>query len=377
MSDIDGENIHRSPVRAAAALALTFLLVSPLGAQERAAELCRGCTIQRTLVATLGDSAEPVLLDIGSIPIRQSSGKFVVFSFQNGALISYTASGAFEKATGRRGSGPGEFSDPGILTLGIGDSILIRQRARIDVFSPDLRYVRSVALPATLLGLNAVVQLANGTLMGWWPAARGTDFIHLLLSNGQHHRSVGAARLPDTTCQRCQARIISVLRGTEFVALAPTDLGVEIWTANGELRKAFRLTSPWFMPAPVPSGVGVLPAPAVVGATVDAAGQLWVAGSVPNARSRPPAGSISMRGSTGGRASAVPVRSPGAQGDIDLSGQTAVVEVVDLMSGQSLATTRFEGEAVGMFPGGYAYTRRQDDSGVVRLDVWRLTLIRP
>jgi hypothetical protein len=50
------------------------------------------------------------------------------------------------------------------------------------------------------------------------------------------------------------------------------------------------------------------------------------------------------------------------------------VDVVDTSTEKVLATARYEGEIMVPLPGGYAYTRREDVDGYVKVDIWKLEL---
>jgi hypothetical protein len=42
-----------------------------------------------------------------------------------------------------------------------------------------------------------------------------------------------------------------------------------------------------------------------------------------------------------------------------------------------LASASYEGEVLALFGAGYAYSRHQDDSGVITVKIWRLEVRRP
>ena len=366
----------RFAAQALVATSLVAIAESNLAAQTIAGRSCDGCRVSRSLVATLGDPTDSVLLGASSIAQRLATGGFVAFSGDNSQLMVFDPSGKLVRVAGRRGNGPGEFEIPGSWAVGLADSIFVRQRGRIDVFAPDLRFVRSFPLTEPVRGINSLTQLGDGSIVGQWPSPGQSDFLHVMSPTGQHRRSFGATRLPAGRCANCQSRIVRRgPGGTEFIATDPGDFGVEVWTVMGALLRNFRVQSSWFPSGRrEPSLAGSPPLPSIVGATIDSQGVLWVAGSVPNSEWKPPAGIISFGR---GRATTITGNRPGVTESVDYSGVTAVIEAVDLATGASLATARFDREGVGMIPGGYAFTRRQDANGIVRLDIWRLVLERP
>src|SRR5688500_782611 len=75
--------------------------------------------------------------------VRLSDGRVAVANMQANEIRFYDSSGKFIKKVGRRGEGPGEFSQLMALRWLAGDSIIgVDSRGRYEVFSPKGDYVR-------------------------------------------------------------------------------------------------------------------------------------------------------------------------------------------------------------------------------------------
>ena len=367
----------RSSLRFLSIFAIAILLAGDLLAQD--VNPCTACTMHREKTAVLGAESDAVLLGGGSFALRRGDGKFVSLSADRTQLILYDQSGKFLRGAGSRGEGPGEFSRTGAWTSGRGDSILVVQSGRIDVFSPDLSFVRTFSFPVEIANLSSFIQTDNGTIVGIGqspfnresPLAGGMsrDFLYLLSPTGRFIRSFGRERMPDG-CTACATRLVVPLLGKqEFIAIPKNEFVVERWNYDGKLWSARTVLGSAF-PAGrwAPAASGAPPAPALTGAALDQQGILWVTGYEPNARWKPQTQPLPGR---------LPIVVLSRADDLDYSGITSVVVAVDTSTGRVLATARFEGEMMGMLSGGFAGTRRQEPSGIVKLDIWKLVLRRP
>jgi hypothetical protein len=161
----------------------------------------------------------------------------------------------------------------------------------------------------------------------------------------------------------------------EFIAVAPNEFVVEVWNTEGVLRRLFAVNSSW-MPkgrggAPVS---GAPPPPTITGVSLAADGLLWSSGYHVNEKWRlePIAGARNL-----GPGRVIPI-SPNRAVPTDMyAGFTTVVDAIDFESGTVLASASYEGEVLALFGAGYAYSRHQDDSGVITVKIWRLEVRRP
>jgi hypothetical protein len=217
-------------------------------------------------------------------------------------VLVYTSDGRFLRALGRRGDGPGEFGGLGAISvhIGPGDTVgVVDSRRGMSLFSPDLRFVRRVGLPATPWSIEL---LAEGTiLMGGavnTPAGIGFPFHHFR-QDGSGWRSFGSDK-SDVLAGRAPLgrRFFVVTRDALhfWSQKTPSSDTLEMFDMSGGLRNAFRLDSPWLktqakVPA-IDTAIGnsriVSPAgtqtawPSLV--TVDSLGRLWIVGTLPTGR---------------------------------------------------------------------------------------------
>ncbi len=91
-----------------------------------------------------------------------ANGEIAVLSPPEQTVTIFSASGVFDHSLGRRGSGPGELTSPAFLGSTVGDTLWIwdPSLARISLFLPSGRFVRSLPVPASGQG----VLLSDGAI---------------------------------------------------------------------------------------------------------------------------------------------------------------------------------------------------------------------
>jgi hypothetical protein len=270
----------------------------------------------------------------------------------------------------RGGEGPGELARPPHVEIGIGDTLLVAQKGRIDVWGPDFRYVRSIPSLTVPGGLR---QIGDGRILSFNPIS--ADFLTAITSDGEAE-AFGSRRPTPTGCSACRVRMFEPAREpTQFYAIPLNAYQLEKWDASGELIGAFEVESDWFPKEPPPEGPRPLdepPRPSLSGLSLDDRGFMWLFGWYANERWRSPA----ERGLIRGRGRTITIRALMEQG-LDNTGFTTAVDVVDPGSGRVVASARLEGDMWFLFDGRRAYTRRQTDEGYVFLDIWEFALVRP
>lgn len=120
-----------------------------------------------------------------------ASGRIYVADDLNWRISVFDGSGRLLRRVGRRGQGPGEFERPWYLAVDRLDSLFVWDGAlaRISVFGPDFRFVRSFDAPGWAVSGFSV--RADGTLLvgAFAPGAAGS--IHVLSRQGRLLRSFG------------------------------------------------------------------------------------------------------------------------------------------------------------------------------------------
>lgn len=128
---------------------------------------CGQCRITITQVATLGVGIAVPLLSQNALSVAADSrGRFFVATHDGSQISVHAANGTLLRTIGRRGEGPGEF-DGSISRVLIGetDTIYVFGRGgRLDIFSPDLQFVRRMILPGAGAAQGTAI-LADGRIL--------------------------------------------------------------------------------------------------------------------------------------------------------------------------------------------------------------------
>ncbi|HEX9563622.1 MAG TPA: hypothetical protein VF981_06615 [Gemmatimonadaceae bacterium] len=361
--------------------ALVSLLVTlaPLvaGAQElrsTGADTACGCRIVLQKLAQLGRAEDTIAILGSSTVARDSRGRFYV-----GGILPYAGVAVFDSAgrhlatMGRAGNGPGELSRVRYVRTIAGDTLLVHDDHRMTVFDPTGAYLRAALLPAgprafrfTPLGDGQVV------LNNYFP----THAAFVLL--GRNHevvrefgKSVGGDRFGS---DELQFRVADV-GGGRFAAVQQYHrFLVQIWDTNGRLVREFNRSPPWFprytREQRRPLGFASR-YPVVMGAWGDIDQRhLWLVASVPDPSWKEPACNPLPGAPRGEGSRCAPIPMSAQQRAWD-----TIVEVLDLDTGRVLVSQRFDEDLTGFMEGGLLYALRENDDGLMVIDVWRARIV--
>jgi hypothetical protein len=156
-------------------------------------------TLSATPVLLLGSRAEPeyTFSRVGPVT-RQSDGRIVVAERADLQLRMFDSTGRFLRTVGKKGQGPGEFTDIGLVMRLPGDSLAVESLQYTSIFTPDGQFVRQVRygpFPPGMLQVPLVAVLGRfpdgSAVVGDFPqgrrggrgAARFTDSSTLMLVN--------------------------------------------------------------------------------------------------------------------------------------------------------------------------------------------------
>lgn len=105
--------------------------------------LCQECTIRFELMATLEARGNLV---VGSKVARLSDGRFVATTGDPSGIAIFDREGRYESTFGRRGRGPGEFTEVSDLKVSANGELYVVDSGdgRVGVLSEDLEHVRYV-----------------------------------------------------------------------------------------------------------------------------------------------------------------------------------------------------------------------------------------
>lgn len=128
----------------------------------------RGWTLSESPLLAIGsaDGGPDALYSVGAI-VPLSDGRFALAHRSRNEVVWFDSTGARLVASGREGDGPGEFRAISRLFRVPGDSLLVVDgaNARLSVFGPDGRYLRSSRLDSEAGGALPAVLLPDRTLL--------------------------------------------------------------------------------------------------------------------------------------------------------------------------------------------------------------------
>ena len=155
---------------------------------------CSTCLLESRVIAQLGTSQDPVLLDRNGFLARDSRGRYFASGFGAQSVVVFDSSGRYSSSFGRSGQWPGEFGGR-IVGLYIRFDTLhaFTSDRRVKVYSPSLTLVRETRLPRLpqqeprVLGSNSSMLIA-----GYMNTPDTLRFpFHLVDANGFLQRSLG------------------------------------------------------------------------------------------------------------------------------------------------------------------------------------------
>lgn len=329
---------------------------------------CAQCTIALEKVVTLRTAHGPgSLVRSPKSVARNALGHYFVVDFGDRTSISvFGPDGVFLKRIGRQGDGPGEFTYLELVKILQGDSIAAVERHRIQILSPDGRYVRSFQLAGPKYDLTQ----SDGAflLAGTVPSRERIGFpLHEIGPQGSFLRSFGVEEVFRPDRMDWGASVIAASQDGSAVSISKNQFVIDLWSREKvHLRRAIRATR-WF---PAQLHRDALPTrdtprpPIVTGIQLNGGIPLVVI-SVPHERWRqivPDEIEVS-----GGRV--VPID------DGEGYFQTRI-EALDLQENTLLAARRFDVESYGFAGKDIIYSLRANPDGTIDTDVWRVTLTR-
>jgi hypothetical protein len=318
---------------------------------------CSGClTVSR--VAVLGNVEDEISVAGPARVVSRGSRFFVIEQFKPNVLV-YDSTGGFERDVGRQGQGPGELRGAMYIGPGRGDSVLVGEVGnRIHLFSGSGDFGRTVTVRNA--GRRGF-QFPNGDLLvsGSGSAGRGSDSgdpVRLFSSEGSRESRLGTGfdtRNPSPTPAQ-----IAPASDTTFWMAWPDNYRVEERTKTDNPLRIVTRSVDWFPPYDAETYQSDAsespPSPAIVGIQYDS-DYLWVAISVADEDWRP-----SDRG-------AMSWNRINEQWD-------TVIEVLNLETGSLVDNIRMDGFVRGFSGDRQVYTLREDDLGMLYVDVWSLEI---
>jgi hypothetical protein len=326
---------------------------------QEPADLCTTHCIRATEIAYLGALDDPasasVMPDVRWIGDRW----WVIDVMLPHSILQYDRTGKWLGEIGRRGEGPGEFLWVRSANPWAGDSALVsEEKRRVHVVAPD-GTSRWLGQFGTGEGLT---RLSNGRMLA--PGAVGTPEaagypLQLYAPDGTHLKSFGIEQPRLARSHRVGIlRLLSVIDGG-FWAAQPDRYRLERWSNDGELVESLEVEHAWFPPrsADVPGWDHARPSPSI-NAIHDDGEHVWVLLWVADPGWQLPPPGV--------------VRQPSARSFADL--RDGLIEVISKATGDVVARTRLDEPPFGFADDLTAYSVREQESGLVQVVIWSLTL---
>ena len=356
--------------------ALVLATAAPVCAQRiihlSSTPTCSKCKIQLTRVAVLGQDEGEAAVGPSGIVERDSRGRYyVVHMFAPYQVLLFDSTGAFVKAVGREGDGPGEYRMVSSVVIAAGDTLHLFDGGtlRHTVLSPDFDVVRTSTMEVRP-GYDGVSLLSDGALLvqAIHPTAQSVGYpLHLLDSDGKFVRSFGTDD-PDVGPQNMYIKTVRILNA------APKDrvwisrwheYVVELWGRDAIKYTEIRRAGPWFRDNSRTWDGKSPPTAEMCGVWEDPYRRLWILVRVPGARWR----DVPKVGGEEGGFSYDPSEWTSAY--------DTMIDVVDLQSGRLLVSEKVDPAAVLFTHDGLMPSYRETDAGYPRIDVWHAALITP
>lgn len=332
-------------------------------------EQCGQCTIERTRVAVLGDSAGPGYVGPWYRIARDARGRFLVAHPANrGEIAVFDGTGDYVATVGREGEGPGEYKFvrhivPRGDTIHVFDSRLLRHT----ILSSDFEVLGTRRFRGDPLGvavLHDTVVVYNVVI----PTREGSGSpLHLMDATGRVTNSFGTAGDAASRTEFGFAgwRAIAPAGQESVWAMRKTRYQVEKWSTDDGLLSRFVRQVDWFPPhrrEPMPHP-DQPPVPFVVDVHEDQRDRLWVLLGLPD-----------PEWYEGIEKSDVP-EGTGYQIADSSKFFDSVIEVIDAERGVVLGSGRFDRFFDGIVRGPMVASYRTEPPGFPYIDVWRVGVV--
>lgn len=340
---------------------------------------CKTCSIQFSKVATIGSIDDPELPTVsprfGGLSF-DSKGQFVLSDVAGQQLLAYTPSGKFIRTLGRKGDGPGEFHQAVRTFFDAYDSLYVVDIGRVSVFSPDLKYVRTITMPVAMS--QSIIAVPNRwVILNHGLTYRGSPL--KILSND------GALRLfiQDSSalgsCFACTLVVGNAAAGDRLWSSWNTQYRLQEWRDDGAaLRNVSVVNSAWHKGGELvlPGDPNVPPPSVVIALAEDKQHLLWSLGELPVADWTPIPRSKTRTARATRGASNVAVGSV-TTGLETLKRMITAIDVFDMTANKLLVSQRFPHRQFRLIAPGYLAEVREDKDGVPVWDIFKVTIKRP
>lgn len=234
------------------AAALSGLTPQRIEAQAKIVELTApegtsSCAITLERLAEIGGTDEAsTLTPFSSVTWAPDLKEYLVApTYENGRVAAFSEAGAFLKTFGKRGKGPGEFSNIRALRAMRGDSVVVLDATSLIQTTTADHFVRRAATTPRVFGFLA---LPDGRLILNNNDGRQAPLVLLEGADARYRpvRTFGTAE-PDDRVMGRVAALANGANGTFWWAF-PNRLEISQWDTGGRALRVFRLSAAWFTP---------------------------------------------------------------------------------------------------------------------------------
>jgi hypothetical protein len=330
---------------------------------------CPGCSIQREQILRIVDT-EPAWLGDHIFLSRDSNGRFHAASNTDSPGRIHVLDSAGRKV-GIYGNGKGRGPGEGELTVspffGPGDTAYVYDSAlaRVSVWSPDRKLVRTFASPggiisAFLVDAKTLVIASNVPTRehAGWP-------LHMVdVVNGSVRKSFGRSDGYRYDMAGANARRIAQSADGGIWSSHFFEYVLEKWSKDGTLTRTLRRDVDWVRPRDARTGA---PGSTILAIWEDREGLLWVMIQVPDQRYAQNHARLEDPGDGMGKR----IRGRDRNGLRD-----TIIEVIDPRAGRLLATRRFDEHMNGLGGAAPVYSYNEDPQGNPQYNVYSFRLTR-
>ena len=301
---------------------------------------------------------------------RDSHGNYYFAAGPDAPPIKFDARGQFVATIGAMGPGPGEFQRLSTIWTVAGDSLYVTDRRSVHVFGPRGTFVRASGLPVVTTG-TIIRRDGSAVLAGSMQASGAVGHPFHFLPPGMRSvtKSVGTTEEGAWNGHPPPGRLrLAASRDAGFWVIDGGAYRLTRWDSSGVPRQILTRDPEWWTEQIVPrrgDTTAVPPGSGIQRVVEDANGRLWIAALVPGTRWREgwgprlPGGGYLM-----------------ATARMDLLYDT-MIDVIDPRSGRLVTSVRVPGCVVAFLGSDEILLTTEDNSGIPRAAVRKVTLNLP
>lgn len=332
------------------------LLSHAVAGQEPTSGAAGVLEIEVRAIATIGtDGAGPALSRLTSLAMDDAGCFYAAPTYEPGVAAVYGRDGRYLRSFGRRGQGPGEYTSR-LMRVRIApqDTVHVLDGPRHTVLAPGGdTFVRLTTLSFVPRSTSFT---RDGRLVVTSPLEGSGRQVHILSPDGTVERSLVPVPEGDPRALHNGVGPLSNIKEGNLWIGSPDRYRLDLWSTDGRLLRSIEREVPWFPPR---AARGRTPEPgARLLGLLQTDSLVWTLVRVPDSRG-------------GGFA---PTGRPVEEVDMNEHEDT-IIEALFAVTGEVVGSIRLDAAASGFLgKSPIVYTSREMDSGLIAIDVLRLSL---